>query len=269
MTSIALAFIGAGNMAEAIARGILRSALFRTNELRAADPSPQRRALFESGLRIACVENPADAVPGAATVLLAVKPQAMASALEQCKPALPKDALVITIAAGITTSYIENALNPGTRVVRVMPNTPMLVGAGMSGICPGAAATPDDLRLAEQIFGSAGLTVRVKEDRMNAITAVSGSGPAYLFYLTEALAAAGEKLGFSASEALLLARQTVIGAAKLLEESKDSPSDLRTKVTSPGGTTQAALESLRAADFMGIMAQAITAAEARGRDLAK
>jgi pyrroline-5-carboxylate reductase len=269
MAQVALAFVGAGNMAEAIARGILRAALYRADELGAADPSPQRRALFSSDLQVACGEDSAAAVAGAGAVLLAVKPQMMGAALAQIRSALGAKALVISIAAGITTGYIESQLAPGTRVVRVMPNTPMLVGEGVSGLCKGAHATDDDLLLAERIFAAGGKTARVNEAQMNAVTAVSGSGPAYVFYLVEAMAAAGEKLGLSADEAMLMARQTVIGAARLMEQSTDAAAELRRKVTSPGGTTQAAIETLQAADFVGVMARAIEAAEQRGRALAK
>jgi pyrroline-5-carboxylate reductase len=152
-----------------------------------------------------------------------------------------------------------------------MPNTPMLVGAGMAGICRGRFATEPDLLQVERIFSSGGgsKTVRVPETQMNAVTALSGSGPAYLFFLTEALAAAGEKLGLSAADAALLARQTVIGSAELLGKSKDGPAELRRKVTSPGGTTQAAIEAFQAGSFGDLVTKALQAAERRAGELSK
>jgi pyrroline-5-carboxylate reductase len=150
-----------------------------------------------------------------------------------------------------------------------MPNTPMLVGKGVSALCRGAAAGEHDLITAEHIFAAGGKTVRVTEDLMDAVTAVSGSGPAYVFYLTECLAAAGVAAGLTAAQAEQFARQTVIGAAALLEQSKDAPAELRRKVTTPKGTTQAALEAMEAGDFAGMMKRAVEAAARRAKEMGK
>ena len=273
-----IAFIGAGNMAEAIARGLLRTALYQPTDLCASDPSPDRQRLFQDDLGINCVkENSKTVVAGADIVLLAVKPFVMGDALEQIAGALRPGALLISIAAGISTGFIEKTLagagggagGAGARVVRAMPNTPMLVGKGITALCRGERATEHDLIAAERIFTSGGKTVRVTEDLMDAVTAVSGSGPAYAFFLTEALAQAGVAAGLTELQAGQLARQTVIGAAALMEQSKDTPAELRRKVTTPNGTTQAAVETLQAGGFVELMTKAIAAAARRSKELGK
>lgn len=272
-TTPKLGFIGAGNMAEAIARGVLKAALYQPVDLLAADPSPARRDLFLRDLAISTVPESTQVAAAAPVLLLAVKPQVIDAALQQIKPAVTPNTLILSIVAAITSSYIENALasdaTPKPRVIRIMPNTPMLVGAGMSALAKGTHATDEDLILAERIFSSGGKTLRTTENLMNSITALSGSGPAYLFFLTEALAAAGIQMGLSESDANLLARQTVIGSAQLLQASQDPPAELRRKVTSPNGTTQAAIEALQAQNFFSIMATALAAAQLRGQELSK
>ncbi|HVS72886.1 MAG TPA: pyrroline-5-carboxylate reductase [Phycisphaerae bacterium] len=273
-----LAFIGAGNMAEAIARGLLRSALYAAHDLRACDPAEQRRHLFTDELNIHATADCRQAAAGADILLLAVKPFVMAEALAQLKPAAKPDALFISIAAGISTTFIESALGAppaganaakGPRVIRVMPNTPMLVGKGMSALCRGRFATDADIITAEKIFNAGGHSVRLPESAIDAVTAVSGSGPAYVFFLAEALSAAGAAAGLPAAEAAHLARQTIIGAAALLEESKDSPAELRRKVTTPNGTTQAAIESLQSSGFEKALTAAVAAAAQRSKELGK
>ena len=263
-----IAFIGAGNMAEAIARGLLRTAVYQPSDIRATDPSAQRQQLFSADLGIPCAHDNAAAVNGAEIVILAVKPWIVAGALDDIRPSLSPQALVVSIAAGISAAFIEQKLG-GARVVRVMPNTPMLVGKGISAVCRGAHATEHDVIAAERIFSAGGKTVRVTEDLMDAVTALSGSGPAYIFYLTECLAQAGVAAGFTEQQASQLARQTVIGAAELLEQSKDTPSELRRKVTTPNGTTQAAIETMQGGDFAGLMTHAVAAAARRAKELGK
>ncbi|HVX84502.1 MAG TPA: pyrroline-5-carboxylate reductase [Phycisphaerae bacterium] len=270
-----LAFIGAGNMAEAIARGLLRSALYAAQDLRACDPAEQRRRLFTDELAIHATADCREAAADADILLLAVKPFVMAEALAQLKPAAKPDALFISIAAGISTAFIESALGAdshaakGPRVIRVMPNTPMLVGKGMSALSRGRFATDADIFTAEKIFNAGGHSVRLPESAIDAVTAVSGSGPAYVFFLAEALAAAGAAAGLPPAEAAHLARQTVIGAAALLDESRDSPAELRRKVTTPNGTTQAAIESLQASGFEQALTAAVAAATKRSKELGK
>ncbi len=249
-----LGFIGAGNMAEAIARGLLRTAVYQKSDIRATEPNLERQRLFSDSLGIDCGDDCRKAASHADIVILAVKPFVIAEALAQISPMLKPGALIISIAAGISTQFIEKIListNAMPRVIRVMPNTPMLVGKGISALARGTLATEQDMIAAERIFAAGGSTVRIAENLMDAVTAVSGSGPAYIFFLTEALAQAGVAAGLTEAQAAQLARQTVIGSAYLLEQSSDTPAELRRKVTTPNGTTQAAIETLQAGGFTG------------------
>jgi pyrroline-5-carboxylate reductase len=174
---------------------------------------------------------------------------------------------VLSIAAGIPLEVIERALGDGVRVVRAMPNTPALVRSGATALAAGTHATEQDMAIAEQIFAAVGVAVRVPEALMDAVTGLSGSGPAYLFAMVEALASAGESAGLPAEAAARLAHHTVVGAAKLLEHSGEPPATLRAKVTSPGGTTQAGLQRLVDRDFAGVVADAVACATERSREL--
>ncbi|MCS7049839.1 MAG: pyrroline-5-carboxylate reductase, partial [Verrucomicrobiae bacterium] len=216
----------------------------------------------ELGIRVSADPTSAD------VVVLAVKPQQMSEALAAWRPKQTGKELVISIAAGIPTSRIERELGGRPRVVRVMPNTPALVGAGASALCRGAYATEDDLACAEFIMRAVGIVVRVDESLMDAVTALSGSGPAYVFHLAEALMAAGEAQGLDAATARELTVQTIWGAARLLRESGRNAAELREQVTSPGGTTAAALAVFRERGLMEIYREAVAAATRRGRELA-
>ncbi len=264
-----IGFIGAGNMAEAIARGVLTAGLFPPEQMICADPSAARRELFSQQLRIQAVEDSALVAGRAQALLLAVKPQKIAESLAQIKPTLAAESLLISIVAAVSTRYIESNLSAPTRVVRVMPNTPVLVGAGASGLCKGARATDNDLAFARRIFGACGLALEVPENLMNAVTSLSGSGPAYVFFLAEALSAAGVKMGLDQPTADSLARQTIIGAGQLLAQSPDSAAQRRRQVTSPGGFTEAAIHSLESQRFFEVIAAALAAAEERGRQLSR
>jgi pyrroline-5-carboxylate reductase len=193
----------------------------------------------------------------------------MAEALAALAPAMSEQTLVVSIAAGISTAFIEKHLGGGKRwrVVRVMPNTPMLVGEGMSGIARGTIASDEDMATVRRLFESAGDVVEVTEDQMNAVTAMSGSGPAYFFLLVEQMIAAGVDMGLSPQHARQLAAKTALGAAKMLVTSSDDPAELRRKVTSPGGTTHAAITHMQAQNVPQAIVDAIKAAERRGREL--
>jgi pyrroline-5-carboxylate reductase len=265
-----LGIIGAGNMAEAIARGVMARGVFRADQIIAADVAPQRRELFESfGVR--AVADNLDVAGAARVLLLSVKPQQMAAALAGMGTVMNDGAaLVISIAAGIGAPFIEKHLGPGRRwrVIRTMPNTPMLVGEGMVAMAPGTHATRDDVATAGRIFEAAAAVVEVSEDKMDAVTALSGSGPAYVFFLVEQMIRAGVEMGLPTEQAALMARKTAFGAAKMLATSPDSPEELRRKVTSPGGTTHAAIEHMKSRDLPQTIVDAIKAAERRGRELA-
>jgi len=269
-----LGIIGAGNMAEAIARGVIRAALLRPDQIVAADVAPARRQLFSEQLGIKAVETNADAAHYARNLLLSVKPQHMADALTAIGGVMRPDALVISIAAGTTTSFIEQHLSSRAgaapvRVVRAMPNTPMLVGEGMTALARGAHATDEDLRRAGRIFESAGAVIEVREGLIDAVTALSGSGPAYFFYLAEQMIAAGVRMGLTPEHARLLVTRTALGAAKMLTESPDAPAELRRKVTSPAGTTEAAIRHMDARHFADVVQDAVLAAERRGKELSR
>ena len=264
-----LAIIGAGNMAEAIARGVLSAGVVRADAVVAADVSETRRAVFADQLKVRTAASNAEAVAGARRVLLSVKPQTMKSALEELSPALPPDALVISIAAGISAGFIERTLGRAVswRVIRTMPNTPMLVGQGMVGLSRGAHATDADVADARRLFEAAASVVEVPEDKLHAVTAVSGSGPAYFFFLVEHMVRAGVELGLTPAQAHELATKTALGAAAMLTGSADSPQELRRKVTSPNGTTHAAVVHMEQAGVPLAVVDALKAADRRRREL--
>lgn len=265
-----LAFIGAGNMAEAIARGILASGIFTAPQMIACDPNAARRQVFQTQLAIRAIESTSEAATLASRILLAVKPQKIDEALGELQLAIKPHTPILSIVAAITTGFIEGQLiAKAPRLIRIMPNTPMLAGAGASGLCAGKLATPEDMALAERIFGSCGLAVRVEERLMDAVTSLSGSGPAYVFYLAEAMAAAGVRQGLPPDIAAQLARQTIIGAGALLAQSTDDVPTLRQKVTSPGGFTQAAVQAFEQGDLEGLVARAMDSALQRGKELSR
>jgi pyrroline-5-carboxylate reductase len=262
-----VAFVGAGNMAAALVGGMVQSGLCAPQKIVVSDVDAGRVALFEKDLGVRGVLNNAEAVRGADIVVMAVKPQIMNEALEGLKSALGPEALIVSIAAGIRTERIEKLLGDGRRVVRAMPNTPALVRAGAAAICGGRWASERDLAVAEHILGAVGLVVRVREDDMDAVTAVSGSGPAYAFYLIEAMLKAAKELGLEDAAARKLAYATVEGAGRLIKETGAEPAELRQKVTSKGGTTAAAVEVLDRAGVGKSLVEAVLAAHRRSREL--
>jgi len=262
-----IVFIGAGNMGEALIRGLLAGRTVVPSQIIAADVRAERRDFLLKTLGVRAIDDNLSAVKVADIVVLAVKPQQVGEVLAGLKSAMSKEKLVISIAAGVTTARIERELGAGTRVMRVMPNTPALVGAGAAGVAKGAHATDDDLVTAESILGSVGICVRVEERFIDAVTALSGSGPAYVFCVIEAMINAGVAVGLDEALAKKLAIQTVYGAAKLLVESGEEPGALRRRVTSPGGTTEAALKVMTQRKLAEIFAEAMRAAEKRSREL--
>ena len=267
--SYELGIIGAGNMAEAIVRGVLRAGLLKPSQIIAADVAPVRRELFARELGVEAVEDNAAVARGSRHLLLSVKPQQVQAALAGIGAVMSIETRVISIMAGIGTAYITTHLGGGKswRVIRAMPNTPMLVGEGMAGICAGSHASAADLAEAKKFFEAAATVIEVREEQMDAVTAVSGSGPAYFFYFVEHMIRAGEALGLTAEQAKTLTIQTAAGAAKMLGTSTDSPQELRRKVTSPNGTTHAAIVHLELHHAGEIFAQAIAAAAKRSKEL--
>jgi pyrroline-5-carboxylate reductase len=225
-----------------------------------------RRAHFKKVLGIKTTNDGRKVLSESDVCIFAVKPQDMPKLLAILAPA-PGDKLLLTICAGISTGYMEKILSGTPRIIRAMPNTPMLVGAGVAAITRGKWATDDDMTLAKEIFSTAAKVVDVEERAMDAVTALSGSGPAYFFYLVEAMAEAGAKLGLSEEAALFLARETCLGAGKLMSESADPPAELRRKVTSPGGTTFAAITKMDEAKMKDTIDAAVKAAASRSKDM--
>jgi pyrroline-5-carboxylate reductase len=262
-----VAFIGAGNMAGALIRGLIGTGTVPADRIVAADPDRARLDALGSELGVRTAEDNAQALRSADVVVLATKPQVFPSVLPALGASLRPDALVVSIAAGISTKIIEGSLPAGARVVRTMPNTPALVGVGATAIAGGKHATDADLALVETLFQSVGLCVRVPESQIDAVTGLSGSGPAYVFAMIEALRDAGVREGLSEETSLQLAAQTVLGAARLLFEQNEPPETLRERVTSPGGTTRAGLDALEASGFAEVLAGAVRAATRRSNEL--
>lgn len=262
-----LAFIGAGNMATALIRGLIASGTCRPSQISASDIRPDALAALAANEGITTYGDNAGAVARAEVVVLSTKPQVLPSVLRELAPHLPRQALVISIVAGVSTTVIDAGLGRGTRVVRAMPNTPALVRAGATAIAAGAAAKDADLAVATAIFESVGVVERVSEPLLDAVTGLSGSGPAYVFLLIEAMTRAGIELGLAPASAGRLAAQTVVGAGKLLAESGEAPEELRRKVTSPAGTTAAGIERLQQLDFSAIVVEAIRRATERAAEL--
>ncbi len=261
-----IAFIGAGNMAEALIRGLLAAKEVEPEQIIAADVRAERLSFFREMFHIRTAHNNTAAAQAADIILLAVKPQQMGAVLNEIK-SNARGRLVVSIAAGISTDNIERGLGGKARVVRAMPNTPALVSAGAAALAKGAYATEEDLSVAEAILGAVGITARVEEKLIDAVTALSGSGPAYVFYVAEAMISAGIEAGLSKELAGKLTIQTILGASKLMVESGESAESLRRKVTSPGGTTEAALKVMNDRKLVEILIEAIKAASRRSKEL--
>jgi pyrroline-5-carboxylate reductase len=260
-----LGFIGAGNMAEAIARAAIDKRIVPAERMIAADPAPQRREVFAK-LGIGVADNNADVIAASGQIMLAIKPQMLATLGPELRAIDPAQQIVISIMAGVTAARITEAVGRPARIIRVMPNTPLLVGCGMAGICRGEHAREGDEQLVLQLLRAAGSAVVVDEKLMDAVTAVSGSGPAYVFYLAEAMEKAAAQLGLG-PHARVLAARTILGAAMMLVQDDADPADLRRRVTSPGGTTEAAISHLDGNKTTDVFINAIRAAERRGREL--
>ncbi len=263
----ALTVFGGGKMGQALVGGLLDAGWSSAADITIVEPVAARReelgALHEGlGLVEGVSQLDSEQV---GDILLAVKPDHCREVAQAVGPLGP--GRVLSIAAGVTTAALESWLPPGTRVVRAMPNTPSLVGCGMAAIAAGSSAEALDLSWASDILASVGAVVTLDEAAIDAVTGVSGSGPAYVFLLAEALIDAGEAVGLERATADTLARQTLLGAARLLTESGQDPAELRTNVTSPGGTTAAGLGVFENADLRGIVRDAVKAATDRSREL--
>ncbi|MCH8189376.1 MAG: pyrroline-5-carboxylate reductase [Proteobacteria bacterium] len=269
-TQYEIGVIGAGNAAEGIVHGILRNTLLFADRVIAADPSEARRDVFRDRFKIDVTADNRELVANSHIIILAVKPQQYIGVCQEIADLIGEQHLVVSIMAGVSTASIE-ALFPlvPVRVVRAMPNLPIHVGAGMAGLCKGRHAQEVDLLHAQRIFEAGGRSIVIEdESHMDAVTAVSGSGPAYVFLLIECLAGAGVASGLPPELAERLARATVIGSGELARLAGESAGTLRENVTSPGGTTAAALDVLMADDGLAaLMTRAVAAATRRSREL--
>jgi pyrroline-5-carboxylate reductase len=264
-------FIGAGNMAEGIIAAAVKDKLFGGNELIVFDPLAERMQLCGSRFGVETAKDNAQVVAESQRIVFAVKPQVFDAVVAPIADAVGSDQALVSIMAGVSTRRIEAAfpkIDP--RVVRVMPNLPIRVGAGIAGICPGQYATTKDVADVQTLFESGGGTLVLRDESlMDAVTAVSGSGPAYFYYFVEAMVVGGVACGLSEADALKLAAYACLGAGRMMLETREPPSELRRKVTSKGGTTQAALEHLVAAGVDKALTGAVQAAFARARELGK
>ena len=280
VTDRKLGFIGAGNMGEALLKGLLKTGAAQPGQIRASARRPERVEELARAYGIRGGSN-AEVARDSDVIVLCVKPQILDQVLRAVAPEVSRDQLIISVAAGVPIAAIERRLQPAAasaasaspakpaplRIVRAMPNTPATVGAGATGIALGEHATEADLATAKTIFDSVGLTVVLEESQLDAVTGLSGSGPAYLFLIIEALADAGVKVGLSRRASLQLAAQTVLGSAKLLIETGQHPGVLKDGVTSPGGTAIAGLHTLEAGGLRNVLMNAVEAATRRSREL--
>jgi pyrroline-5-carboxylate reductase len=264
-----IAIIGGGKMGSIIALGLITHQIIPAKDIVVTDIDTARLKFLRSSLKIKVSSDNEKAAKGTDVIILAVKPQNMATTLKEICTAVNKSKVVISIAAGITTKFIENSLTEGVRVVRVMPNTPALVGEGAAAVAKGSGAKANDVKLTREIFNAVGISVEIKERLMDAVTGLSGSGPAYFFLIIEAMIEAGLKTGLSRNLAKQLAAQTMLGAARLCLESDKEPAQLREMVTSPNGTTFAGLKVMEEKNIRAIIVAAIEAATKRSRELAE
>jgi pyrroline-5-carboxylate reductase len=268
MSKTRIAFIGAGNMAASLIGG-LRAKGLEATQIRASDPGEETRARVSAEHGIETFADNAQAIDGADVVVLAVKPQAMKAVCEALRPSLKPDQLVVSIAAGITCASMNNWLG-AQPIVRCMPNTPALVRQGASGLFATAEVSAEQRQQAQELLSAVGIALWLNEEQqLDAVTAVSGSGPAYFFLLVEAMTAAGVKLGLPADIAAQLTLQTALGAAHMAVSSDVDAAELRRRVTSPAGTTEAAIKSFQDGGFEALVETALGAAAHRSAEMAE
>jgi pyrroline-5-carboxylate reductase len=263
-----LGFLGAGNMAEALIRGFLETGTCTAQRVWAADVNTDRLAYMASTLGVHTTQNNAELLDNCPLVLLAVKPQQLPDLLKALQPHFkPSQHTVLSIAAGIPLGVLEKWLGQPMKLVRLMPNTPAKLRAGATAFCLGRLSGEPEKKIVEHLFAAVGTVTQVEETAMNAVTALSGSGPAYVFRLCEVMAAAGEALGLSAPVAKALTVQTILGAARMLSETGEEAAALRQAVTSKGGTTEAALAQLEIGHFAELFVVALQKARDRAAEL--
>jgi pyrroline-5-carboxylate reductase len=263
-----LGFIGAGRMATALAKGCITARLVPASAVLASDPVGAAREKFAAEVPgVTLAADNAAVLAGADVIVLAVKPQLMQQVLAEIKPHVASRHLIVSIAAGVTLARLAEGLPPTTRLVRVMPNTPCLIGLGASCYARGGGAAREDGAIVERLLSSVGKAYEVEEPQLDAVTGLSGSGPAFIYTAIEALAAGGVAMGLTDDLAMKLAAQTAAGAAAMIQQTGLSPAELRDQVASPGGTTLAGLKALAERDGAGAFRAAVEAATRRSIEL--
>jgi pyrroline-5-carboxylate reductase len=268
MTSQPIGFIGGGNMAEALVKGLLAQG-HPAEKILVGDPNPERQALLRDVHKVTVLADNRAVAAACRLLVLAIKPQMVPMVVPELSGVVTAEHLTVSILAGTAAATLEKLLGGTARVVRAMPNTPALVGCGATAICAGRFATPADLATAAALFRAVGSVNIVSEPQMDTVTGLSGSGPAYVFSVIEALTDGGVQEGLPRAVALELATRTVLGAAKLVAESGEEPAELRRKVCSPGGTTLAGLTALEERDLKGTLVEAVARATKRSKELGK
>jgi pyrroline-5-carboxylate reductase len=264
---LAIGFIGAGKMATALVRGIVQAGLVKPRQIIASDVSEAARTTFSKEVGAKSTAFNPEVLKFARVLLLAVKPDQIAGILKEIRPHFRKDHLLISIAAGVPLAKLEGGLTEGTRVIRVMPNTPALVGASATAFSLGRSATPEDGQLAHQLFSAVGIAYQVKEELLDAVTGLSGSGPAYVYLMIEALSDGGVAAGLPRDVATRLAAQTMLGGAKMVLETGLHPGALKDMVASPGGTTIEGIRELECGMVRGALMNAVRAAAEKSKQL--
>jgi len=259
--------LGGGNMGEALMAGLIQSGLLSSQEILFFEPRLDRQEFLQKKFGASPLANNQKVASKAPTLILAVKPQSVPEVLQEIAPLLQPHHLLISICAGVALDYLQSFFPIPIRMVRAMPNTPALIRKGATALAPSPAARPEDLAAAEAIFQALGITVIIKESQMDAVTGLSGSGPAYIFAVIEALAAGGVKEGLAQDIALSLTTQTVLGAAYLIQATGQHPATLRDQVCTPGGTTMAGLYAMEEGGFRLALMNAVIAATKRSREL--
>jgi pyrroline-5-carboxylate reductase len=264
-----LGFLGAGKMATALGRGWLAAGLTTPERILASDPLPQARDAFQRETKARAVADNLQVVQGSEVVVLAVKPQMLAPLLTEVRPALTPRHLVVSIVAGVSLAQLTLTLGSAIRMIRVMPNTPSLVGACAAAFSPGTTATKDDAQLVERMFRAVGVAFRLPEKQLDAVTGLSGSGPAFVAVVIEALSDGGVRMGLPRDVATALAAQTVLGTGKMVLDASLHPGVLKDMVASPGGTTIAGLHALERGGLRAALMDAVEAATRRAEELGK
>lgn len=264
-----IGFLGAGQMALALARGWLGAGLLDRSRSRASDPAAEARARFHETTGIAVAPDNQAVVSECGLLVVAVKPQTIAALLDEVRPGVGEHHLIVSIAAGTPLTRLAAGLGANRRLVRVMPNTPCLVGASATGLAAGPATRPEDLALVERLFNAVGKAFVLPEHLLDAVTGLSGSGPAFVYVMIEALSDGGVRMGLPREVATALAAQTVLGAATMVLETRQHPGVLKDAVASPGGTTMAGLHALERGGLRAALMDAVEAATRRSAELGK